>query len=299
MRIASSGYVGIGTTSPRAPLEVSGSGPFVAYVLEAFVDGNGARDSHDTNWSSPYSIIGSYRVKAAAYDVDSDRRIKTVVRESDGRSDLATLLKIKITDFTFKDTVAKGSRPEKKVIAQQVEEVFPQVVSKSTGVVPDIFQKATVSEGWVKLATDLKVGERVRLMADQADGVHEVLEVEGDRFRTAFKPTSDHLFVYGREVKDFRSVDYEAIAMLNVSATQEIKREKDAEVTALREENAALRERLTGQEQRLAGQQQQISQLEARDRARDAKLAAIEKRLLSGQTVVARPASLTTAGGQE
>ena len=33
------------------------------------------------------------------------------------------------------------------------------------------------------------------------------------------------LFVFGREVKDFRNVDYEAISMLNVSATQELARQ--------------------------------------------------------------------------
>ena len=30
------------------------------------------------------------------------------------------------------------------------------------------------------------------------------------------------MFVYGREVDDFRTVDYEAVSMLNVSATQEL-----------------------------------------------------------------------------
>ncbi len=32
------------------------------------------------------------------------------------------------------------------------------------------------------------------------------------------------MFVYGREVDDFHTVDYEAISMLNVSATQEQQR---------------------------------------------------------------------------
>ena len=45
---------------------------------------------------------------------------------------------------------------------------------------------------------------------------------------TSSAPTSPRMaimvFVYGREVKDFRNVDYEAIAMLNVSATQELNR---------------------------------------------------------------------------
>ena len=30
------------------------------------------------------------------------------------------------------------------------------------------------------------------------------------------------MFVYGREVNDFHTVDYDAISMLNVSATQEL-----------------------------------------------------------------------------
>ncbi len=32
---------------------------------------------------------------------------------------------------------------------------------------------------------------------------------------------SKTVFVYGREVNDFHTVDYEALSMLNVSATQE------------------------------------------------------------------------------
>jgi hypothetical protein len=43
-------------------------------------------------------------------------------------------------------------------------------------------------------------------------------------------------FVYGREVKDFRTVDYGAVTVLNVSATQKIYRlleKKDAEITTL------------------------------------------------------------------
>ena len=75
------------------------------------------------------------------------------------------------------DTVTKGTGKHKKVIAQQVETVFPQAVSRSTDVVPDIYQKADVKDGWVQLATDLQVGERVRLIGEKKEGIHAVLEV--------------------------------------------------------------------------------------------------------------------------
>ena len=45
------------------------------------------------------------------------------------------------------------------------------------------------------------------------------------------------VFVYGRAVNDFRTVDYQAISMLNVSATQALLKR----VEALELENAALK----------------------------------------------------------
>jgi hypothetical protein len=83
----------------------------------------------------------------------------------------------------------------------------------------------------------------VRLIGKATQGVHEVLEVAAGRFRTAFKADADTVFVYGREVKDFRTVDYEAIAMLNVSATQELHRQVNvqaAEIATLKTQLAQL-----------------------------------------------------------
>ena len=180
------------------------------------------------------SVYASGNVAAAVYFAFSDARIKRMAGRSDSSSDLQTLLGIQVTDYTYIDTVAKGDQPQKKVIAQQVEQVYPQAVSRTTDVVPDIYQKAAIREGWVQLATDLKAGERVKLIGENEEGIYPVLEVRGGAFRTDFAPTDGKVFVYGREVKDFRTVDYEAIAMLNVSATQELKKEKDAEITELK-----------------------------------------------------------------
>jgi len=59
------------------------------------------------------------------------------------------------------------------------------------------------------------------------------------------------VFVYGREVSDLRSVDYDAIAMLNVSATQQLKKDSDAAIVALQAKNAALEARLSALEKLL------------------------------------------------
>jgi hypothetical protein len=57
--------------------------------------------------------------------------------------------------------------------------------------------------------------------------------------------------------------------MLNVSATQQLKHEKDAEMQVLREENAALRRELAAKDRELA----------AKDKSVEARLIALERRM--------------------
>lgn len=270
-----SSNVGIGTTNPfQAKLVVNGGvntdGLSGAYVNAAVV---GNRVTHGTH---PISIMTSGSINCGhTLIATSDQRIKNIEGKSNGEGDLRTLMGIEVTDFRYKDVIAKGDGAQKKVIAQQLEKVFPQAVSQHTDFIPDIYRKAAVKKGWIHLETKLNQGEVVRLInAKDEESQHEVLETAKGRFRVANFTVEDgqEVFVYGRQVKDFRSVDYDAISMLNVSATQQIKKEKDEEIKALRDENAALRERL--------------SELEAKDKAQEKRLAAIEKSLLNaGQTV--------------
>jgi hypothetical protein len=217
------GFVGIGTATPsKGQLEIdSANGVQPGYNPAGWLQTSGAR-STSVSSGGDVSIWAAGWVFANTFIAFSDARIKNIQGQSDSTADLKTLLGIEVTDFTYKDTIAKGNRPQKKVIAQQVEQAYPQAVSKSTDVVPDIYRNAKLKDGWVQLATDLKVGERVKLIGEKEKGIYAVLEVRDGAFRTDFKPATEQVFVYGREVKDFRSVDYEAISMLNVSATQEL-----------------------------------------------------------------------------
>lgn len=286
--ISNNNLVGIGNPNPTAAkLSVTAgvsqtrNGPYMATNGGSFTP-----VQHGPHIMSIYATGGIWT--SDFFVASSDARIKNVLGVSDGRDDLAALAKIEVTNYTYKDVIAKGSDACKKVIAQQVEKVFPQAVRKETDVVPDIYQPAVLAEnGWIELVTDLKPGERVKLIGENEEGIHEVLEVGEGKFRTAFAPADESkVFVFGREVDDFRVVDYEAISMLNVSATQELSRRVEAgreENEALREENAKLKQRLT--------------ELEAGDRLRDTRLSALEaalKNVLEGAPSRILPTGETT-----
>ena len=177
--------------------------------------------------------------------VVSDRRIKTDVESSDPVADLAALKRLSVREYGYKDKVHYGDERSRGFIAQEVREILPGVVSQTSKIIPDIYEKAIQRDGWIELKTDLQPGDLVRLIdRKNQDAELEVLEVAEGKFRTAFEPATEDVFVYGREVDDFLAVDYDAIAVVNVSATQQLAKEVDA----LRVENNELRKRLAALE---------------------------------------------------
>lgn len=300
LTISDQGRVGIGTTSPDEALHINGSckltGNWTNFRLVAgdpsigdhrwemapsgtsyifnqntnkyylHLSPNGNVGIGTTSAQQALDVNGS--VRATSFINSSDRRIKTITGVSDSRRDLEMLNSIEITDYTFKDP-AKGDAPQKKVIGQQVAEVFPQAVNATLrDVVPDIMQPAVADKGWVGLrGHSLQPGDKVRLVFEQgATEEAEVTEASSEGFRVG-SDKSGSVLVYGREVQDFHVVDYDAIAMLNVSATQELSKqvtelkqqlaERDAQLDAalgllqsLQQDVAALKARLPVGEQR-------------------------------------------------
>jgi hypothetical protein len=263
--------VGIGTKEPtRGKLHVTGIPPSVNYNIGGVLRRQSpvVVDYTNTDTVQTVSIWGDSLIVGGEFHAVSDARIKNIQGRSDGTVDLTTLNRIEITDYTYKDVIANGHKLHKKVIGQQVEKVYPQAVSKHSDLVPNIYEKATVKDGWVELATDLAVGERVRLIGEKQEGIHEVLEVRDGAFRTAFQPVKEEVFVYGREVDDFRVVDYDAIAMLNVSATQELARKLEAKESEI----AEMKKQLAEQGARLARMKQFEARLTRLENARSESL---------------------------
>ena len=242
--IANSGRVGIGTSNPtNGYLEVNGSrnSSLGDYCM---LKGNGNKLLFNSG-SEDVSIYANEVIAGAQLVAHSDRRIKTDLSPTNNAADLNTLMAIQVTDYSFVDKVAKGDRREKKVIAQELKEIYPQaVVNNITQVIPDIMKLAQAEAGWVSLPNhDLQKGDLVRLVHATGNAEFEVLDTTADAFKVDLDQTGE-LLVYGRQVDDFHTVDYDAVAMLNVSATQaqqKLIKAQAAQIEQLQVENATLK----------------------------------------------------------
>jgi hypothetical protein len=235
-----SGNVGIGATTPtQARLVVNGS---LGNTLSYGYLNSGGNVGTCANCAADYSIYANQRIAASEFNAFSDRRIKKNLRRSDASADLATLMRLQITDYQMVDSIAKGNKVYKKVIAQEVAEVLPSAVSKLTDVLPDIYQLAEIRADFVFLKkSGVKAGEQVRLIFGEKEVLTEVLAADANGFRVGLQEQGA-VFVYGRQVSDFHTVDYEALTTLNISATQALVRQ----VEALRQQNENLQNENAG-----------------------------------------------------
>lgn len=219
------GNVGIGTNNPtKAKVQIERYQYYqqpegYAYLVKK----TGVQITGYGSDKAAYSLYASNRIIASEINAFSDERIKEIYNRSDSQEDLKTLLQIEVTDYSYRDKIAKGNGKQKKVIGQQIAKVFPQAVSTNTDVVCDIFQFATLSDGWVTLTNHgLKTGERVKLIwGEDKSEIFTIEAVTPDTFQIDLDYCGD-ILVYGREVNDFHVVDYDALSMLHISATQEL-----------------------------------------------------------------------------
>jgi hypothetical protein len=298
------GNLGIGTTTPFAPLHVVPGIGIQVNVTRSYFGNTSTTLSHDTETATETaSAIFAGHVWCGfdfiAYSgtlTASDARLKNIIGRSDSAKDLEILKKIEITDYTMKDEVSMGNKPNKKVIAQQVEKAYPTAVHtigfKGATFTPDIYatassvksEKPDIYKIGLPKAHGLKDGDTVRLITPKNPELTVVAHVVDDKTFTVMtkEVLADKVFVYGKQCLDLKSVDYDAIAMLNVSATQELAKK----VEALEAENDRLkaqqRKLATEESEKMDAQNAKIMVLEAEN----TKLAAIVTKVESLEQAV-------------
>ena len=190
-------------------------------------------------------------ILADEFYASSDQRIKKDLKFSNGLEDLKTLNQIEVTDYRHIDEVKNGPAFKKGLIAQQIKSVFPEAVSLSTQFIPNVYtlsSKIKTEENQVTITLEkphgIEVNDKVRVMIEDGEEELVVQNIENE-FSFTVAPQKikieENVFVYGKEVNDFHTVDYDRVFTLAVSATQEPARK----VEELEKENVELKSTIT------------------------------------------------------
>ncbi|MHA4812408.1 tail fiber domain-containing protein [Flavitalea flava] len=265
------GFVGINTNTPRAPLDVTSftnvSIPGGSIVYSYLNQGSGLVGVARAN-DNPVpqiSIVTDGRILSTEFDAYSDARIKNINGITNAQKDLQIINALQITDYSMKDKVRYGNQQFKKVIAQDVEKVYPQVVSKHTDFIPNVYQLAnkvekTANGYLISFSSKHNISpsaKKLQMLLSDDKGMEQfaIISIPSETkvLINASDIKADKVFVYGEEVDDFRTVDYEGLTTLNISATQE------------------LNKLLVKQQALIVNQQKQLDYLEKRLSALEAK----------------------------
>jgi len=246
------GRIGVGgVTNPATPIHI-GSGNTVvtgiaAYYSYFYFSSTNVVNAYASyglsttqNWSLACDSAIITRLSIVSYNgavTASDHRIKTDIEDviDDGCLDLLRQLKPK--KIKYKDVITKGNTPVWGFIAQDVQDTIPYATEVIEGIIPNIYEMATVSNSNVITFTNFNTSNleanasTIEVIA--ANNRHEKITVEEiiDEHTIRVKEdlsemthVDNQLFIYGQVVDDFVFLKKGAIWTVTTAALQQVDR---------------------------------------------------------------------------
>lgn len=282
MTITSEGTVGIGTVNKNIQLEVAegskfnqttdcGSGYYFG-VKAQFVQGKGnISESNKTAYEGYYSvgnlIINSKFngiILATALLVNSDHRIKTDIEDVPDKLALKQINQLETKYYNYKDPLKKRKEKVIGFIAQETKKVIPNAVNIVNEYIPDELRIVdTIFEyennKWKFTIDDIKfednhTGKCKFIFKKNTIIKTEYITVESDKKTFFVNNKYNEVFLWGKEVNDFHTIDKNMIFALHHSGIQELSKENDIKqekITALENEISELKNRIKVIEEKL------------------------------------------------
>jgi uncharacterized coiled-coil protein SlyX len=261
-----------------------------------------------TTW--PF-VVGNYQgnsiytygqIQAPVFTNNSDSRIKNEIQPINDAAALDVLRQLEPSTYKYVDNVARGEETVYGFIAQQVKQVLPYAVKTDTGVIPNIYAMATVSQGGSKLTFDVACTDKIDLTS-APDGIIELTAYKIssnnlddrifanevmvtvdeilDGFSVQLKEPitlpdgSTRVFVLGQKVNNFHSLDKMAIFSVGIAAVQEV----DRQVIEIDRQLQATRATVADQQATISTLQDAVANLQATLEDTVANLANLVQRL--------------------
>ena len=219
-------YVILNVTSYSGSVtDTSGLGYYFTY--------NSSVLNHDPSYAfAPPSILTTYWiVSSSGFVVLSDERVKTPI--TGAYDDLSIINALSVRRFRHTDHLRfpgeDGQGLERiGFFAQEVQPVLPTAVITTKGTVPDIQAVCEWTGSNISyMGSNIAVGNTLNLVNQGGDiGGYNVTFVEVGASNIVIdapeKLNGSNVFVYGHEVNDFLTVNYEPITACSVGAIQRL-----------------------------------------------------------------------------
>lgn len=254
MTIAYNGYVGIGTTSPSWPLHIASNntGSYSAALYGYHHAAGGWLSNGGGIWDVSGQGIGlkvDNGIISKSIYIMSDRRIKTDIIDLDDDEALIKFRQLKPKKYSYKDTLKYGNTPVYGFIAQEVLDVIPNSCSMLVDYIPNIMcvVKISLEDASSCILTmptehELLVNDIISCRDSKYNiidnvTVTEVIDLKTIKINKVFKEEETTfvdetgyreeklIFVYGKKVDNFHTLDKNAIWTVATAALQEVDRQ--------------------------------------------------------------------------
>jgi len=228
--------MGIGITNPsNALLEIVGSTGVVNLEGFSYNKLTSGGSALGTTTTSSYSIYADGKIAGLEFNAVSDIRVKNVINERDISKDLEIMKKMNIYDYNYIDKINDGYKEKIGFIAQELKSINENFTNESKRFIPNIYKKFPLKNKNI-IIIDKNINKldendliKIEVFYKNKPKIIEVNIISKKKYENEIyiNNTLDidiekGVFIYGKYVDDFLTIDINQITSVNTNVIKHL-----------------------------------------------------------------------------